>query len=299
MGIDLKPGQAIRRTDLHARYGGRRQGGISPSKQSNNVFVITAPGRGEQHGYLYDGQNADGFYHYTGEGQFGDQRMVQGNRAIRDHVTEGRELHLFEAQGPELRYIGQFEYFDDHSAEAPETNDGQPRKVIVFRLKQVSGVDPAPSKSPLRWLSQEPVVEVPVEQHTTEFMLIEGGRSPYEAERREQKLVLSFLESLERQGHDVHRYQLLPPGEFAPLYCDLFDKTTNTLYEAKGSVARPAIRMAIGQLADYARFIPSSPRKALLVPERPRPDLLTLLEQENISVAWPEDSGFASTESQA
>jgi hypothetical protein len=299
MGIDLKPGQAIRRTDLHARYGGRRQGGISPSKQSNNVFVITAPGRGEQHGYLYDGQNADGFYHYTGEGQFGDQRMVQGNRAIRDHVAEGRELHLFEAQGPELRYIGQFDYFDDHSAEAPETNEGQPRKVIVFRLKQVSGVDPAPSKSPLRWLSQEPVVEVPVEQHTTEFMLIEGGRAPYEAERREQKLVLSFLESLERQGHDVYRYQLLPPGEFAPLYCDLFDKTTNTLYEAKGSVARPAIRMAVGQLADYARFIPSPPRKALLVPECPRPDLLTLLEQENISVTWPEGSGFASTESQA
>lgn len=298
MSIDLEPGQIIRRVDLHARYGGRRQGGISPSKQSSNVFVITAPGRGEQHGYLYDGQNADGYYHYTGEGQYGDQRMVQGNRAIRDHVAEGRELHLFEAQGPELRYIGQFEYFDDHSAEAPETNDGQPRKVIVFRLKQVSGVDPTPSKSPLRWLSREPVVEVPVEQHTTESMLIEGDRLPYEAERREQKLVLSFLESLERQGHDVYRYQLLPDGEVAPLYCDLFDKTTNTLYEAKGSVARPAIRMAVGQLADYARFIPSSPRKALLVPERPRRDLLALLEQENISVTWPEGAGFASIESQ-
>lgn len=297
MGIDLTPGQGIRRVDLHARYGGRRQGGISPSKQSNNVFVITAPGRGEQHGYLYDGQNDDGFYHYTGEGQFGDQRMVQGNRAIRDHVAEGRELHLFEAQGPKLRYIGQFEYFDDHSAEAPETGNGQLRKVIVFRLKQVTGVGPAPSKSPLRWLSQEPVVEVPVERHTTETMLIEGGRSPYEAERREQKLVRSLLDALELQGHDVHRYQLLPPGEFAPLYCDLFDKTTNTLYEAKGSVARAAIRMAVGQLADYARLIPTVPQKALLVPERPRPDLLELLKRESISVTWPEGAEFVSIES--
>lgn len=295
---NLEPGQSIRRTELHALHGGRRQGGISPSKQTPNVFLITAPGRGEQHGYLYDGPNADGYYHYTGEGQYGDQRMVQGNRAIRDHAVEGRGLHLFEAQGPDLRYIGEFRYVDDHPAEAPETNNGRLRKVIVFRLEQVSGIDPTPTRSPLHWLSRDPIVEVPVEQHATERTLIEGDREPYEAERREQKLVRAFQEWLELQGHKVFRFQVLPPGEFAPLYCDLFDDTTKTLYEAKGSVARPEIRMAVGQLADYSRFMPPSSRKALLVPELPRADLLELLDHEGISVTWPDGGRFVSIDNE-
>jgi hypothetical protein len=194
-----------------------------------------------------------------------------------------------------LRYIGQFEYVDDRQAEAPETNNGPLRKVVVFRLRQVVGVAPTPSKSPLRWLSSDPIVEVPIEQHNTESTLIGAGRVPYEMERREQKLVVEFREWLERQSHEVFRYQLRPPGEFAPLYCDLFDRTTNTLYEAKGSVARPAIRMAIGQLADYARLIESAPRKALLVPEPPREDLLALLDSVGISVTWPDGEQFVAT----
>ena len=77
--LSLTPGDKIRRTELHAEYGGRRQGGISPSKVSDNVFLITAPSIGERHGYVYDGPREDGYYHYTGEGQYGDQLMVQGN----------------------------------------------------------------------------------------------------------------------------------------------------------------------------------------------------------------------------
>jgi hypothetical protein len=76
------------------------------------VFVITAPEKGRAYGYIYDGRADDGFFHYTGEGQVGDQQMTQGNRAIRDHELEGRELHLFEADGKELEYVGAFRYHD-------------------------------------------------------------------------------------------------------------------------------------------------------------------------------------------
>ena len=98
MGVHLVPGQTIKRSELQDRYGGRRQGGISPSKQTPNVFLFTDQARGAIHGYIYDGQSDDGLYHYTGEGQAGDQRMVQGNRAIRDHRAEG-PIGPFEAQG--------------------------------------------------------------------------------------------------------------------------------------------------------------------------------------------------------
>src|SRR5262249_32151044 len=117
--VDLRPGDRIRRVALHEQYGGRRQGGISPSRQTPNVFLFPAP-TAAAYGYIYDGRSEeDGFFHYTGEGQEGDQVMTQGNRTIRDHVQEGRELHLFEAHGSELEYIGEFRYHDDYQADAP------------------------------------------------------------------------------------------------------------------------------------------------------------------------------------
>src|SRR5215831_19006176 len=95
MPLHLEPGKTIKRSALHRRYGGREQGGISPSRRSSNVFLFTDPKRGERHGYIYDGMRDDDLYDYTGEGQSGNQQMIQGNRAIRDHQLEGRELHLF------------------------------------------------------------------------------------------------------------------------------------------------------------------------------------------------------------
>jgi hypothetical protein len=290
--VRLAPGDTIRRTELHAEYGGRRQGGISPSKVSDNVFLVSAPDKAEQHGYLYDGPRDDGYFHYTGEGQFGDQLMAQGNRAIRDHEAEGRDLQLFSARGTELTYIGRYIYLDHYFADAPETKGGPLRSVIVFRLEQLEGVSPGPHRSKLDRLPVGQVTEIAVEQLITESTLIGGDREPYEAQRREQQLVKAFQAALENAGHEICRLQFRPPREAAPLFCDLYDKTTNTLYEAKGTVARPAIRMALGQLADYVRFIEPRPRKALLVPQRPRDDLLKLLVLEGIAVMWRSENGF-------
>ena len=293
-GIGLKSGETIRRVDLHNRLGGRRQGGISPSKQSPNVFLFTDQARGALHGYIYDGASEDGLYHYTGEGQHEDQRMVQGNRAIRDHQSEGRALHLFDASDGVATYLGEFEYVDDYSADAPEIENGSIRSVIVFRLRRLSGEERlAPSRS--EPLEDESVKPIPVERQLTERMMIEPHHQPYVAERREQKLVLELMASLRGQGHDVCRLLLRPKGEPAPL-CDLFDQTSNTLVEAKGSVARPTIRMAIGQLVDYARLVKPAPEKVILVPQKPRPDLLRLAASQGIGVTWPDgDGGFAST----
>jgi hypothetical protein len=290
MAIDLKPGEVIKRTELHERYGGRRQGGISPSKQSPNVFVFTDAARGVLHGYVYDGWRRDGFYHYTGEGQRGDQRMAQGNRAIRDHQAEGRTLHVFDSSAGVANYMGEFQYVDHYLGDAPETGEGPIRSVIVFRLQPLND-QTGPTTSRLDDLGQERLKEVPVEQHLTERVMIDPRREPYEAERREQQLVRELMASLLGEGHEICRLQLRPTGEPAALFCDLFDQTTNTLVEAKGTIARPAFRMAIGQLADYARFVDPPPSKVILVPEAPRPDLLQLAASQGIEVTWPNQDG--------
>ena len=67
-------------------------------------------------------------------------------------------------------------------------------------------------------------------------------------------------------------------------------RSGNTLYEAKGSVSRPSIRMAIGQLVDYERLVDPAPKKVILVEQEPRPDLLELAKTQNITVIWPSES---------
>lgn len=291
MPLHLEPGKRIKRTALHRRYGGRRQGGISPSAKSPNVFLFTDPERGHRHGYIFDGACEDGLYDYTGEGQRGDQLMVQGNRTIRDHRAEGRELHLFDASGRTLTYVGRFEYVDDYRADAPQKGSSNERSVIVFRLRP-RGKTVTVASSPVEQLDRKRVKRLPVEQLLTEHTLIEPNSKPYKATRREQKLVRRFMDSLTDAGHEVCRLQLWPKGEPSPFLSDLYDVTTNTLVEAKGSISRPAFRMAIGQLADYARLVKPSPRRAILVPEKPRRDLIRLAHSQGVGVIWADGDKF-------
>jgi hypothetical protein len=52
--------------------------------------------------------------------------------------------------------------------------------------------------------------------------------------------------------------------------------------------------MAIGQLADYSRFIQPKPNLAVLLPIRPPSDLEDLLLSQGISCVWQNDAnGFS------
>jgi hypothetical protein len=58
----------IRRVELHRRYGGGGQSGISPSKSTPNVFTFSDPARGERHGYI-DARREDGLFHWAARSQ--------------------------------------------------------------------------------------------------------------------------------------------------------------------------------------------------------------------------------------
>jgi hypothetical protein len=293
----LRPGTSIERTALQAEFGGRTQGSIGPSRKSPNVLIFSDPIAGEPHGY-YDGWQQDGCFHYTGEGQRGDQRMKSGNAAILKHEEEGRALRVFEGARGTVVYVDEFvldkaEPF--YRTDAPETGDGPLREVIVFRM-QPKTIEPGRPSTKLADVLAGPETEdVPVEQLQTERAYVAPSHEPYEAERREQRLVLDLESYLRLRNHDVSRKRILPSGEARPLFTDLYDATTGTLIEAKGSVERNSIRMAIGQLADYKRFVDGGkPRHlAVLLPSKPRPDLHDLLRSQEIELIYPDEDGFA------
>ncbi|MCD2466011.1 restriction endonuclease [Streptomyces sp. MBT42] len=292
----LKPGDAIERKQLHARYGGRTQGGIGPSAKSPNVMIFTDPIAGEKHGY-YDGWMPDGLFHYSGEGQYGDQRMLSGNASILNHEDEARALRVFKGARGVVTYLGEFAVAGWYEADAPETGDGPLRKVIVFKLRPLDTEPQEPGTKLARLLASQPttVVEIDVEQHETEKSFVQPSQEPYEAERRESKLVQQFSDFLRLQGHTVVRHRILPRGETRPLLTDLYVPSLGMLVEAKGSVTRENIRMAIGQLADYGRFV-DAPNRAVLVPTQPRVDLLDLAAAAGYSFIWPRTVGFYCTD---
>lgn len=56
------------------------------------------------------------------------------------------------------------------------------------------------------------------------------------------------------------------------------------------------MRMAIGLLADYSRLLERPPSRAVLMPERPRLDLVRLASSQGIEVVWlAEDGKLVST----
>lgn len=296
----LQPGETIERETLQERYGGRPQGRIGPSTRSPNVLLFADPAAGEPYGH-FEGWRADGCFHYTGEGQRGDQQMKSGNAAILEHADAGRALRLFAGTRGRVGYEGEFELAPErpfYTTDAPETGNGPTRSIIVFRLRPLD-VRPRPSASPLDQVGEVGVQDVPVEEQWTEAAFVAPTRAACEAERREQALVGAFRDHLLKQGHQVSRLKIVPPGEAKPLFSDLMDRTTNTLYEAKGTVERGSIRMAVGQLLDYSRFVKPAPRLAVLLPSRPREDLRELLKSAGVDLVWREGKRFVAAGSEA
>jgi hypothetical protein len=71
----------------------------------------------------------------------------------------------------------------------------------------------------------------------------------------------------------------------------LYVESTNLLVEVKGSVERGAIRMAVGQLRDYRRFVEAA-GCAILLPERPRQDLVALIQSAGVGLHWQSRDRF-------
>jgi hypothetical protein len=316
-GWTVVVGDTLGRRARLADYGGGLYGGIEPSSRSPNVFLYSDPRRGMAYGYNYDGWSADGtVFLYTGEGRRGPQHMTHGNAAILHHREQGRTLRLFVADGREpgstaalQRYVGEFAISTTNAYVVAEANDvrGALRTVYVFRLEPVGDVLRRPedfsasgdvaeeleaAAVPVGEAAPSPAVAdaVPLEAVKASTYAV-AATSGTTATRTEAELVARFQQHLSAGGSSCVRYKLRPPGELRVLYTDLLDETQNVLYEAKGDATRDAVRMALGQLLDYSRHIPTEPALAVLLPQRPAADLIDLLARHNVVCFYEEAPG--------
>jgi hypothetical protein len=270
---------------------------MEPAVKAESVFLFSSPNAGEAFGYKYDGWHHEGTFHYTGDGQVGDQSPAEGgNKALLDAERLGRAIRLFRSEGTSTTYLGEFELADPpyYRADAEDRN-GEIRSVLVFRLSPLGAIEQEQKDKADPDVSAPQ--ELPVEAHNVETYAAQRPDEPPEAVRREAMLVQRYTGWLNSRGEETVRHRVPIPGG-GYLFTDVFNKVTEELVEAKASAARVYVRSGLGQLLDYGRFIDHKSR-ALLLPLRPSNDLVELLHFYGVSVIWEEAGSFARSDPSA
>ena len=287
-----KPGEKILRKDLHKLLGGSVQGGICPSRKGS-VLVFCDPKVGEEFGY-HDGWSEDCFL-YFGSGQEGDMEFSKDNKALLNHKEDGRDVHLFMGSKGEIAYENEFFVDPDNPYELIENEDknGEARIAIVFRLKPVNKYSSVLPRTNVEIHEQTLVEDSDVEVYGTKTFETRGV-SQGKGERTESKLMAKYISFREKNNLPKITSKIIKiqgDSKNQMLKVDGWIEDEQTLIEAKSKCTRNQIRLAIGQLYDYKRFV--KPKKmALLVPNKPKKDLIELLHSLKINVIFQSDGGL-------
>ncbi|WP_232544255.1 hypothetical protein [Streptomyces buecherae] len=314
--LPIKPGDIRTREEIKPVLGGSLYGGIVPANEKANVLLFSDAEAGAKYGY-YDGwlQEEDELgpvFEYTGAGS-GDQvfggQDGKGNSAVLNHADKGRTLHLFVAVGTvsgkktkRHRYVGAFalDAAEPYVVRQTPGKGGVPRKALIFRLRPIgpfqrsAGDEIPPAQHTERELVPADVTAskmVEPEQNKSQH----GERAAVAAtavRRREAELSEVFEAQLTARGHAVGRFQIRLKGKTSTLLTDLYDATDHVLYEVKGSTRRESVRMALGQLLDYGRYVRTDaepdvpPALVVLLPGPPDADLVELLADHGVSLVY-------------
>jgi len=304
----LEPGDTVRRREIHAAYGGQQQGGISTPTRIPDILVFTDPEKGARYGYdVFEGLREDGTYAYTGEGQYGHQEFVRGNRALRDANINGRTIRLLRTKGVNATYVGAFTTGNPtYMFETIPDVDGHPRKGIIFNLEPLEanlellpayGGDLGPGV-PVADYAAHPVQWTPPEYSD---IIVPGGDVSDTGDRvvtrAEFELQSDFGNWLRDRGTPPARLPLR--AGTAVLEPDLYVPARGWIVEAKRSSARGHVRTAIGQVLDYTHIAAKSGYQAspvVLLPGRPEQDLVELMTDLGIAVVVRSSEGFRELE---
>ncbi|MBF6607883.1 MAG: HNH endonuclease [Flavobacterium sp.] len=245
-----------RRNDIHAKYGGNWQSGISPSASRPFIFIFTGSS-GHQHGYR-DGWDNPNVFSYTGEGQLGDMTFTKGNLALRDHKENGKRVFLFEQHKKGyVKFLSEVEVIDIDLFETPDRNF-LPRVGIKFTFKRQGIFLPYRPEllNPPIDLVADPLGLFPLETQKERFVNTRVGQGAYRKRiihRWEYKCavtgfdhlqvlvashIIPWAESDDNQRIDVNNGILL-----SPTYDALFDRNLITFENSGKIILSDAVEM--------------------------------------------------------
>lgn len=226
------------------------------------------------------GWRSDGCYYFAG-----DLRRHE-HFYLRLGAKMAKPLHLFTrhwgGRAQVTRYIDEFVIEDIIEQGGAAQSNGQPQNQPIYKLRPVEAVAHVPGQ--IEQSCADGVVAFkPIERSDLlDTQVVTGLRD-------ENLLVLQFCRHLRKLNHSVQRLQIRHTVGHAPLFTDIWVDTAFLLVEAKVKPDRDSVREAIGQMADYTRFLPN-PRRAILLSGRPEGDLIELAHSERCALIWPSTS---------
>jgi len=173
----------------------------------------------------------------------------------------------------------------------PENKFNVHRKVCAW-MDQMLGISARP---PLRHKNNDATTGTrlrPLRENPQFDYTVRTKSQIKRAQRIEDELVWRYRRWLESKGRQLVMVRC------NKLWCDGYEKKKprSNLIEAKSSTTREHIRMAIGQLLDYAFHIEKERgpcNKAILLPKRPSEEIEKWLQHIKISLIWRERGKFA------
>jgi hypothetical protein len=145
----------------------------------------------------------------------------------------------------------------------------------------------APAEVQLQTFKATKLVDSP-RHHQLDY-LVRSKKQIVRAKKDEARLLIAYQRWLKRRG------RTLATAKYGKLECDGFEKARCNLIEAKSSTSREHVRMAVGQLLDYAFQIKKKfgkPNMAILLPRKPDPDPVNWIAQSKISLIWRKNEAF-------
>jgi hypothetical protein len=303
MPWDLEPGDRLRRVEVHDRYGGTRQSGVSPSRLTPNVLLFSDPAVGTVHGYDDHWSHDGTIFHYAGVGQTGDQTLGGGNGAILNHRADGRALRMFWGAGGVVTYGGEFEVDPEHPYDlvrAQATGGGADRNVVTFRLRPLGEsavVDPA--RPARRVVSERPKPTLATPYRPAHESPAVDAPSPFAVDPNEVDRALAAhaktQNALEHHARGLG-FQTYSPGPSDPDF-DLAwqDGDSIVVAEVKSLTTRNErgqLRLGLGQVLDYEQTIRQAGMSVtcVLCVERAPADAaywLELCARLGVRLVWP------------
>lgn len=135
----IHPGAEIQNDRLCEIFQCSPQMGMRRSKKTNTLVLVSNHTRS-----IYDDRWDGDIFHYTGMGLVGDQSLLSAqNRTLNESRTNGVRVFLFEVFQPRYyTYIGEVELAGEPYSEQQPDQDGTPRTVWVFPLRQKNNIQP-------------------------------------------------------------------------------------------------------------------------------------------------------------
>ncbi|MFD9864178.1 hypothetical protein [Streptomyces alboflavus] len=310
----IRPGDILTRAQIHPVLGGSGFSGICPAIEKKNVLIFSDSKAGRRYGY-HDGWLAEDddlgpIFTYTGAGKQGDQTFENnGNRAILEHRHKQRKLHVFVAVGKvpgsntrTHRYIGEFSLDTRKPFEVHEAKDefDEDRNVIVFRLRPTGPHIRAEADTIPRAVGSEARF-ARAAGRLTRALRRQRRQRQQESEidqtiAARDDLADTFEEREAAEGQTIGQLEVAMRNSSSRLMFDIYNQTTNTVYEPTGSAASESITHALAQLLHARRYLRELAHDQplhlmVLAPELPREDLRDLLAEHGIGLVYRNEIG--------